>query len=85
MRGIVERSISELEKAWGMIDSFKFKIAKSESDPDIVQIAPSSEIVLVISFNVSLADKNYRMTICYPMFVIEDTLTKMTLQRFMGG
>ena len=84
IRGIVERSISELEKAWGMIDSFKFKIAKYESDPDIVQIAPSSEIVLVISFNVSLADKNYRMTICYPMFVIEDTLTKMTLQRFMG-
>lgn len=84
IRGIVERSISELEKAWNIIDSFKFKITKYESDPDIVQIAPSSEIVLVISFTVSLGNRNYRMSMCYPMFVIEDTLTKMTLQKFMG-
>lgn len=84
IRGIIERSTSELEKAWSMIDNFKFKITKYESDPDIVQVAPSSEIVLVISFIVSLADKNYRMSICYPVFVIEDSLAKMTLQKFMG-
>ena len=84
IRGIVERSTSELEKAWSIIDNFKFKITKYESDPDIVQVAPSSEIVLVISFIVSLADKNYRMSICYPVFVIEDSLAKMTLQKFMG-
>ncbi len=84
IRGIVERSTSELEKAWSIIDNFKFKITKYESDPDIVQVAPSSEIVLVISFIVSLADKNYRMSICYPVFVIEDSLAKMMLQKFMG-
>ncbi len=84
IRGIIERSTSELEKAWNIIDNFKFKITKYESDPDIVQVAPSSEIVLVISFIVSLADKNYRMSICYPVFVIEDSLAKMTLQKFMG-
>ncbi len=84
IRGIVERSASELEKAWSMIDTFKFKITKYESDPDIVQVAPSSEIVLVISFIVSLGEKNYRMSMCYPVFVIEDSLSKMTLQKFMG-
>ncbi|CUS83987.1 flagellar motor switch protein FliM [Candidatus Kryptobacter tengchongensis] len=84
IRSIVERSTSDLEKAWSIIDTFKFKIIKYESDPDIVQIAPSSEIVLVISFIVTLGDRNYRMSICYPVFVIEETLAKMTLQRFMS-
>ncbi len=84
IRGIVERSTSELEKAWSIIDSYKFKITKYESDPDIVQVAPSSEIVLVISFIISLAEKNYRMSMCYPVFVIEDSLAKMTLQKFMS-
>ncbi|MCS7229924.1 MAG: flagellar motor switch protein FliM [Candidatus Kryptonium sp.] len=84
IKGIVERSASELEKAWGVIDTLKFKIAKYESDPDIVQIAPSSEIVLVISFIVTLGDKNYRMSLCYPVFVIEDVIAKMNFQRFIG-
>ncbi len=84
IRSIIERSCAELEKAWSVVDAFKFKISKYESDPDIVQIAPASEIVLVISFIVSLADKSFRMSMCYPVFVIEDSLAKMTLQRFMG-
>jgi flagellar motor switch protein FliM len=67
-----------------VVDTCKFKISKYESDPDIVQIAPASEIVLVISFIVSLADKSFRMSMCYPVFVIEDSLSKMTLQKFMG-
>jgi len=84
IRGIIERSCTELEKAWSVVDTYKFKISKYESDPDIVQIAPASEIVLVISFIVSLADKSFRMSMCYPVFVIEDSLSKMTLQKFMG-
>jgi len=84
IRGIIERSTTELEKAWSMVDSFKFKITKYESDPDIVQVAPASEIVLVISFIISLGEKNYRISMCYPVFVIEDSLAKMTFQRFMG-
>jgi flagellar motor switch protein FliM len=85
IRGMIERASEELKKAWSMIDTLEFTVQKYESDADIVQVAPASEIVLVISFNISLEDKIYHLSICYPVFTIEDSIAKITTQRFVSS
>ncbi|MFN3782034.1 MAG: flagellar motor switch protein FliM, partial [Candidatus Kapaibacteriota bacterium] len=56
-----------------------------EMEADFVQIAPSSEIVIVVSFDVNIGLHTYLMNICFPTFALEEVLTKLTRQQVTAG
>ncbi len=80
IKGVVVRILSDLEKAWATIIEEKFVHERFETEGDFMQIAPTSEIVLVISLEVSIAEQKYFMNICFPTFVLEDVLAKLNTQ-----
>ncbi len=84
VRGIVQRALGDLQKAWKTIADLNFKMERYESEGDFAQIAPTSEIVLVVSFEVGIGEQKYLMNLCFPTFALENVLAKLNVQHYSG-
>lgn len=82
IKGIVARAIQDLQKAWKTIAELTFKLERYESEGDFAQIAPTSEIVLVVSFQVAIGDQKFLMNLCFPTFALDSVLAKLNTQSF---
>lgn len=80
IKGIVQRAIAELQKAWKTISPFTFQIERYETEGEFVQVAPASEIVLLVSFEIGIGEQKFMMNICFPTFALEDELAKLNTQ-----
>ena len=82
IRSIMEHSFTYLKTAWKSIsDTISFKYQRLEQEAEFVQIAPSSEIVIVISFDVHVGKHNFLMNLCFPTFALEEILAKLNRQQ----
>ncbi len=88
LRGVVEHVLADLTSAWRSVTDCTFRYNRFESEPDFVQIAPSSEIVLVVSFDVSVGLNAFVMNICYPTFALEEVIARLNTEtlasRYVG-
>lgn len=80
VRGIIEHALSDLKNAWKSISDIAFKYQRLEQEADFVQIAPSSEIVIVISFDVHVGSQTFLLNLCFPTFALEEVLAKLNRQ-----
>lgn len=85
IRGVIEHALSDLQNAWRSIAELNFKYQRLEMVADFVQVAPSSEIVIVVSFDVNIGLHTYLMNLCFPTFALEEVLTKLTRQQVTSG
>lgn len=81
IRSIVEHGLTDLRNAWRSITDINFKYERLEMEADFVQIAPSSEIVVVVSFDVNIGVHTYMMNLCFPTFALEDVLARLNRQQ----
>jgi len=86
MEPVVKQALERLSTAWKPIYELTFTLSGFESNPDFVQIAPASEIVIVISFEIKIREESFMMNLCYPSFSLEDVIARLNAQFFsMGG
>ncbi len=85
MRNVVEHAITDLGTAWKSIADIAFKYNRMESEADFVQLAPSSEIVVVVSFDVTIGLNSYLMNLCFPTFALEDVIARLNRQSVTNG
>ncbi len=81
IRGVVEHALSDLRNSWRSIADLSFTYQRLEMEADFVQIAPSSEIVVVISFDVNIGAHTYLMNLCFPTFALEEVLARLNRQQ----
>ncbi len=79
---IAERIMIDLRKAWQIVDDLDFKVERFESDIDFAQITSQSESVLLISFEITIAEKTYMMNLCFATFAFDKILSKLSSQKF---
>jgi flagellar motor switch protein FliM len=80
VKGIVLRALTEIQRAWKTVADLTFKLERYESEGDFVQIAPASEIVMVVSFEITIGAQKYFMNLCFPTFALDDVLAKLNVQ-----
>lgn len=80
VRGLIEHALSDLRNAWKSIAEINFKYQRLEMEADFVQIAPSSEIVVVVSFDVIIGVHTFLLNLCFPTFALEEVLAKLNRQ-----
>jgi flagellar motor switch protein FliM len=78
---IVNQMISTLNEVWAMLFPMEFKLESFESNPQFVQIAPASETVAVVFFEIRVKNFTFPMNICMPYFVLEPALPYLTQGR----
>jgi flagellar motor switch protein FliM len=63
--------LEELRQAWQNVLELKLEVLQVESNPQLVQIVPPNEVVVVICFELSLGDLRGMMNLCIPYNSIE--------------
>ncbi len=79
---IVERVMIDLRKCWQVVDDLDFRIERFESDIDFAQITSQSESVLLISFEIIIAEQSYMMNLCFATFAFDKIISKLSSQNF---
>lgn len=85
VKSIVQRAVEELQRAWASITESNFALQRYETEPDFIQIAPTSEIVLVVKIEVTLGEHRYGMSLCFPTLPLEGVLATMQTQQNAHG
>jgi flagellar motor switch protein FliM len=76
--------LDELKHAWEAVLPLTLIVERVESNPQLVQIVPPNEVVVLISFELTLGDVRGMMNLCIPFNSIERIGNKLTTNNWMS-
>jgi flagellar motor switch protein FliM len=82
---ILDLGMNSLHDAWEPTIPLKFALEDSESNPQLVQIVPPNEVVVVIGFEMKMGGRAGTMSLCIPFKVIEPVMEKLGSQSWGGS
>jgi flagellar motor switch protein FliM len=68
---ITDLFCKEMKQAWENVLELKLSIDRVESNPQLVQIVPPNEVVVLISFELTIGEARGMMNLCIPFNSIE--------------
>jgi flagellar motor switch protein FliM len=69
--------LQELQHAWQNVLPLKASVERVESNPQLVQIVPPNEVVILISFELTLGELRGMINLCIPFNAIERFSSKL--------
>lgn len=81
---VLRRGLDALSEAWESVRELKFDIVAHESNPQLVQIVPPNEVVMVIGLEVRMASRAGTMNLCIPYNVIEPVMDELSSQSWFA-
>ena len=84
VRRITDLFLHDLKRAWANILPLEFEVERVESNPQLVQIVPPNEVVVLISFELTLGDVRGMMNLCIPFNAIERIGNKLTTNNWVS-
>lgn len=75
---ITDLAISGLSSAWSNVHELRFKVTQVESNPQLVQIVPPNEVIVLVSFEISMGEMRGIMNLCIPFNTIEPVASKLS-------
>jgi flagellar motor switch protein FliM len=82
VKRLTDRALSNLSEAWTAITKISFELTETESNPQLVQIVPPNEVVVVIGFEIKMGNRAGTMSLCIPYNVIEPVMGKLSQQNW---
>lgn len=70
--------LEELKRAWSNVLELDLAVVRVESNPHLAQIVPPNEVIVLISFELTLGDVRGMMNLCVPYNSIERISGKLT-------
>lgn len=75
---ITAQIIQALEHAWSNICELRLRVQQVESNPQLVQIVPPNEVIVLISFELGIGEVRGIMNLCIPYNTIEPLSGKLS-------
>lgn len=75
---ITQLFLNELKRAWENVLALKLSVERVESNPQLVQIVPPNEVVVLISFELMLGEIRGMINLCIPYNSIERIGSKLS-------
>lgn len=69
--------LQELKHAWENVLTLKLSVERVESNPQLVQIVPPNEVVILVSFEVAMGELRGMINLCIPFNSIERVSSKL--------
>jgi len=82
VKRLTDRALANLSEAWSNITKIQFELTETESNPQLVQIVPPNEVVVVIGFEIKMGNRAGTMSLCIPYNVIEPVMSKLSQQNW---
>lgn len=77
VKKLLLHSLVDLEKAWQAVVPVKVEYVRSESNPQFAMVVTSSEIVVVVTLQVVLGERDSELYIVYPYSMLEPIKEKL--------
>lgn len=84
MNRVVQMFMKELTSAWENIVPLDLTVESTESNPQLVQIVPPNEVVILISFEVVVGKNRGMVNLCIPFNTIEKYNAKLSRNGWVG-
>lgn len=81
---ITDRATHFLSEAWTNLTPVTFSVQDFESNPQLVQIVPPNETVVVVGFELKMGNRAGTMSLCIPYNVIEPIMGKLSNQSWFS-
>jgi flagellar motor switch protein FliM len=81
---ITDRATHHLSEAWTNLTPVTFKVDDFESNPQLVQIVPPNETVVVVGFELKMGNRAGTMSLCIPYNVIEPIMGVLAAQNWFS-
>ncbi|MCU0708797.1 MAG: flagellar motor switch protein FliM [Pirellula sp.] len=76
--------LKELQNAWGNVADLDLQVERVESNPQLVQIVPPNEVVVMVSFELTMGAIRGTTNLCIPFNTIERVGSKLTSNSWIG-
>jgi flagellar motor switch protein FliM len=84
IRRILDLALSSMRESWTNIQELDFALDDTESNPQLVQIVPPNEVVVVVGFEIKIGGRAGTMALCIPFNVIEPLAPKLSNQSWLN-
>jgi flagellar motor switch protein FliM len=81
---ITDLFCKEMKHAWENVLDLDLSIDRVESNPQLVQIVPPNEVVVLISFEITLGDARGMMNLCIPFNSIERISNRLSANNWVS-
>jgi flagellar motor switch protein FliM len=81
---VVEIFLKQLKNAWENIVELEPSVESVESNPQLVQIVPPNEVVILVGFEVALGSNRGMLNLCIPFNTIENYNSKLSRNGWVG-
>jgi flagellar motor switch protein FliM len=81
---ITDRATHHLSEAWSNLTPVTFSMQDFESNPQLVQIVPPNETVVVVGFELKMGNRAGTMSLCIPYNVIEPIMGILAQQSWFS-
>lgn len=76
--------LRELQNAWTNIVEMNIEVERVESNPQLVQIVPPNEVVVMVGFELTIGQVRGMINLCIPYNTIERVNSKLTSNSWIG-
>jgi flagellar motor switch protein FliM len=81
---ITDRATHHLSEAWSNLTPVTFRVEDFESNPQLVQIVPPNETVVVVGFELKMGSRAGTMALCIPYNAIEPIMGMLATQNWFS-
>lgn len=81
---ITDLFCKELKRAWEHVLDLDLAVDRVESNPQLVQVVPPNEVVVLISFEITLGEARGMMNLCIPFNAIERVNTRLSANSWVS-
>ncbi len=81
---ITDRATHHLSEAWSNLTPVTYSVQDFESNPQLVQIVPPNETVVVVGFELKMGNRAGTMSLCIPYNVIEPIMGVLAAQNWFS-
>jgi flagellar motor switch protein FliM len=82
---VTKRGLDALAEAWQGVRALNFSVSATESNPQLVQIVPPNEVVVVIGLELKMSNRAGTMNLCIPFNVIEPVMEELSAQSWFSN
>jgi flagellar motor switch protein FliM len=75
---VTKMFLQELKHAWENVIDLEFEVIQTESNPQLMQVVPPNEVVIVLCFEVAMIEVRGGITLCIPYNSFERIAGKLT-------
>jgi flagellar motor switch protein FliM len=80
MEGMIVRILGNMREAWAQVIDLRPRLGQIETNPQFAQIAPPTDMVVLVTLETKVGDVEGMMNFCIPYLTIEPIIGKLSAQ-----